>query len=50
MAKGIYGTIYSIVEYIVGIFPFRVNDCDVTDTLLPHGTAAVSFQSAQPTK
>ena len=34
-AKDIYGTIYIIVDYRVGIFPFNVNKCDVTDTLLP---------------
>ena len=50
MAKYIYGTIYIIVDYRVGIFPFSVNKCDVTDTLLPHGAAEVSFQSVQPTK
>ena len=30
--------------------PFNVNKCDVTDTLLPHCAAEVSFQPAQPTK
>ena len=34
----------------VGIFPFSVDKCDVTDMLLPHGAAEVSFQSVQPTK
>ena len=43
-AKGIYGTIYIIVEYRVDIVPFHVNKCNVTDTLLPHGAAEVSFQ------
>ena len=46
-AKDIYGTIYIIVDYRVGIFPFSVNKCDVTDTLLPHGATEVSFQPAQ---
>ena len=49
-AKDIYGTIHIIVAYSVGIFPFNDNKCDVTDTLLPHGAAEVSFQPAQPTK
>ena len=35
-----------IVDCKVGIAPFGVNKCDVTDTLLPHGVAEVSFQSA----
>ena len=33
-AKYIYDTIYIIVDHRVGIFPFSVNKCDVTDTLL----------------
>ena len=41
-AKDIYGTIYIIVEYKVGIFPFNDNKCDVTDMLLPHGAACES--------
>ena len=49
-AKDIYGAIYIIVDYRVGIFPFNVNKCDVTDTLLPHGVAEVSCQPPQPTK
>ena len=49
-AKDIYGTIYIIVDYRVGIFPFNVSKRDVTDTLLPHGAAEISFESAQPTK
>ena len=49
-AKDIYGTIYIIVDYRVGIFPFNVNKCDVADTLLPHSAAEVSFQPARPTK
>ena len=49
-AKDIYGTIYITVDYRVGIFPFNVNKFDVTDMLLPHGAAEVSFQTAQPTK
>ena len=32
------------------MFPFPVNKCDVTNALLPHGAAEVSFQSAQPTE
>ena len=36
MTKGIYGTMYSIVDYRVVIFPFNdVNTCDVTDTFCP---------------
>ena len=50
MAKDIYGTNYITVDYRVGIFPFIVNKCDITDTLLPHGAAEVSFEPAQPTK
>ena len=49
-AECIYDTIYIIVDYRVGIFPFGVKKCDVTDTLLPHGAAEASFQSTQPTK
>ena len=49
-AKDIYGTIYIIVEYRVGIFPFNVNKSDFTNMLLPHGAVEVSFQPAQPTK
>ena len=30
----------------VGICPFNVNKCDVAETLLPHGAAEISFQSA----
>ena len=48
--KDIFGTIYIIVDYRVGMFPFSVNKYDVTDTLLPHGAAEVSFQPAEPTK
>ena len=32
------------------MFPFNVNKCNVTDMLLPHGAAEVSFQPVQPTK
>ena len=36
--------IRSIADYRVGICPFKVNKCDaVTDTLLLHGAAEVSF-------
>ena len=49
-AKDICGTIFVIVDYRVGIFPFNLNKCDITDTLLPHGAAEVRFQPAQPTK
>ena len=38
-AKDICGTIYIIVDYRVGKFPFNVNKSDVTDRLLPHGAA-----------
>ena len=31
------------VDYRVGIYPFNVIKCDVTDTLFPHGVAEVSF-------
>ena len=31
-AQDIYGTIYIIVHSRVCIFPFNVNQCDVTDT------------------
>ena len=43
-------TNYIVVDLRVGIFPFNVNKCDVTDMLLPYGAAEVSFQPAQPTK
>ena len=46
-AKYIYDRIYIIADYRVGIFPFTVNKCDITDTLLPCGAAEVA---AQPTK
>ena len=50
MAKDTYGTIYIIVDYRVGIFPFNVNKCDFADTLLPNGASEISFQPAQKTK
>ena len=34
-AENINDTIHVIVDYRVGICPFNVNKCDVTDTLLP---------------
>ena len=41
----------SLSDYRVGICPFNVNKCgNVADTLLPHGAAEVSFQSAQSTE
>ena len=40
----------SLVTSQLAYFPFNVNKCDVTDTLLPHGAAEVSFQPAKPTK
>ena len=49
-AKDIYGTIHINVDDRVGIFPFNVNKCNVTDTWLPHGAAEVSFQPAEATK
>ena len=49
-AEDINDTIHVIVDYRVGICPFNVNKCDVTDTLLPLGAAEVSFQSAQHTE
>ena len=42
--------IQSIVDYRVGICPFTVNKCDVTDTLLLHGATEVSFQSVERTE
>ena len=45
----IYDTISVIVDYRAGTFPFTVNKCYVTDTLLPRGAEEVSFQSAQLT-
>ena len=39
-AEDVNDTVHVIVDY-------RVDKCDVTDTLLPHGAAEVSFQSAQ---
>ena len=47
MAKDICGT---IIHIIIGIIIPFVNKCDVTDTLLPHGAAKVSFQPVQPTQ
>ena len=49
-AEDVNDTIHVIVDYRVGICPFNVNKCDVADTLLPHGAAEVSFQSAQRTE
>ena len=49
-AEDINDTIHVIVDYRVDICPFNVNKCDVTDTLLSHGAADVSFQSAQRTE
>ena len=49
-AKDINDTIHAIVDYRINICPFNVNKCDVTDTLLPHGAAEVSFQSVQCTE
>lgn len=43
-----YCKIYIVVNYTVGIFPFSVNKCYVTGTLLAHGAAEVAFQCAQP--
>ena len=34
-AENIHDTTHIIVDYRVGICPFNVNKCDVTDTLLP---------------
>ena len=48
IAKDIFGTIHIIVDCRVGMFPF--NKCDVTNTLLLHGAAEVTFQPAQPSK
>ena len=42
VSEDVNDTIHVIVDY-------RVDKCDVTDTLLPHGAAEVSFQSAQRT-
>ena len=49
-AEDINDTIQVIVDYRVGICPFSVNKCNAADTLLPHGSAEVSFQSAQRTE
>ena len=49
-AEDINDMIRVIVEYRVGMCPFNVNKCNVADTLLPHGAAEVSFQSAQRTE
>ena len=49
-AEDFNNTIHVIVDYRVGICPFNVNKCNVADTLLPHGAAEVSFQSAQRTE
>ena len=43
VSEDVNDTIHVIVGY-------RVDKCDVTDTLLPHGAAEVSFQSAQRTE
>ena len=50
LIKDINDSIHVILDYRVGICPFNVNKCDVTDTLLPHGAAEVRFQSAQRTE
>jgi len=42
-AENINDTIHVIVDYRVGICPFNVNKCDVTDTFFPFGAAEVSF-------
>ena len=42
--------IRSLADYKVGICPFTVNKCDVTDTLLLHGATEVSFQSVERTE
>ena len=42
-AEDVSDTIHVIVDYRVDICPFNVNKCDVTDTLLPHGAAEVTF-------
>ena len=47
-AEDICGTIYIIIDYRVGIFRLNVNKCDVTDTLLSHGAAEVSFNLRNP--
>ena len=50
-AKDISDTIHDIVDYRVGICPFNViSAMNITDTLLPHGVAQVSFQFAQRTE
>ena len=49
-ANYINNTIHVFLDYRVGIFPFTVNKCDVTNALLSHRAAEVSFQSAQPTE
>ena len=43
VSEDVNDSIHVIVDY-------RVDKGDVTDTLLPHGAAEVSFQSAQRTE
>ena len=49
-AEDINDAVHVIVDNRVGICPFNVNKTNVADTLLPHGAAEVSFQSAQRTE
>ena len=49
-AKDINDTIHIVADYRVGICPVDVNKCDVTNRLLPHDAAEVTFKSAQRTE
>ena len=49
-AEDINDAVHVIADNRIGICPFNVNKSNVSDTLLPHGAAAVSFQSAQRTE
>ena len=46
-AEDINDVVHVIADNRVGICSFNVNKSNVADTLLPHGAAEVSFQSAQ---
>ena len=46
-AGDINDAVHVMADNRVGICPFNVNKSNVADTLLPHGAAEVSFQSAR---
>ena len=50
MAVSVISTAEDVNDTIHVIVDYRVDKCDVTDTLLPHGAMEVSFQSAQRTE